>query len=198
MRPARNVPTVSTSAGASNTIPLWRDHAPHALAVDAAEACGLLLEQRQPRLVLQLPSQSRGGRAAGRPARASPARPGPCWHSRSETEYRRDRPRAPWRRRARRSRAPDDPCRYRRWPDCSSSPPGSRCSASAAGSGSPCGRPPARPRSRHGHHRPRSHRMCWAKRIGRAVCESHAPAATICRCRRRRRSGPAIHPSSLR
>ena len=73
----------------------------------------------------------------------------------AELDARRGRPRAPSRRRAHRSRAPGDPCRCRRWRDCSSSARASRCSGSAAACARRCAPRPARPRCRRDRRRRR-------------------------------------------
>jgi hypothetical protein len=88
-----------------------------------AQVRGLLLKDRQARAGARAGCEWPSCRAAGRPARAWPARPDPCWHSRFETGCPPGRRRAPWLRPAHRSRAPGDPCRCRRWRGCSSSTP---------------------------------------------------------------------------
>ena len=94
------------------------------------EIGGLAFDDPQAAAAARSGPASPRGRACGRPAPAVRARPAPCGGSGRGTGCRPGPPPAPSGRQAHRSRAPDGPCRARRWPGCRTSRRPSRSGAS--------------------------------------------------------------------
>ena len=121
MRPRRNVPVVSTTRRCRELAPVRQPDARRPAAPGDHEVIGLALDHRQVGGVADRLLHGRGVKlAVGLGARPAHRRPlAPIEHAKLDAAD--DRRPAPSGRRARRSRAPDGPCRARRSRDCRTS-----------------------------------------------------------------------------